>query len=201
MKLEAQRLRRREGAVSARPRFAGFVVVAALGVLGPAVAPAAAQGNGPEQPPVKAPARLGPEPAPVARAAPPSTPTTTSTSSSASTPTSSASQATPTTTAQQTAVLTSTTSAPPQQRPATSARPKPQVPPAKPRATHAVKTTVRSLAQTIQRPATRIALGAVPAASSDSNRLLFLGGLALLVLVLGDAAFLAFSARVLREQR
>jgi hypothetical protein len=44
-------------------------------------------------------------------------------------------------------------------------------------------------------------LAAGPAGSSDSNRLLFIGGLALLVLVLGDAAFLAVSARVIREQR
>jgi hypothetical protein len=97
--------------------------------------------------------------------------------------------------------VTTATPAQPQQRPATIARPKPKPPPPKPKATHAVKTAVTSLAHTIQRPATRIALGAVPAGSSDSNRLLFLGGLALLVLVLGDAAFLAFSARVLREQR
>ena len=52
----------------------------------------------------------------------------------------------------------------------------------------------------MQLPATAVAFGAIPG-TSDSNRLLFLGGLALLVLVLGDATFLAISARVLREQR
>jgi hypothetical protein len=58
-----------------------------------------------------------------------------------------------------------------------------------------------SLTHTIQRPAARFALTAARAGSSDSNRLLFIGGIALLVLVLGDAAFLAVSARVIREQR
>jgi hypothetical protein len=97
--------------------------------------------------------------------------------------------------------VTTTSPAQAQAQRASIAPPKPKPPPPKPKATHAVKTAVTSLAHTIQRPATRIALGAVPSGSSDSNRLLFLGGLALLVLVLGDAAFLAFSARVLREQR
>jgi len=63
-----------------------------------------------------------------------------------------------------------------------------------------VKTAVRALAHTI-RPATGLALVAAPTGTTDSNRLLFLGGLALLVLVLGDAAFLAMSARVIRDQR
>jgi hypothetical protein len=62
-----------------------------------------------------------------------------------------------------------------------------------------VKTAARALAHTI-RPATRLALVAAPTGTNESNRLLFLGGLALLVLVLGDAAFLAMSARVIREQ-
>jgi hypothetical protein len=63
-----------------------------------------------------------------------------------------------------------------------------------------VKTAVRALAHTI-RPATGLALVAAPTGTSESNRLLFLGGLALLFLVLGDAAFLAMSARVIRDQR
>ena len=62
-----------------------------------------------------------------------------------------------------------------------------------------MKAAVRALAHTI-RPATGLALVAAPAGTSGSNRLLFLGGLALLVLVLGDAAFLAMSARVIRDQ-
>jgi hypothetical protein len=93
--------------------------------------------------------------------------------------------------------VTTTSPTQPQSRPASIARPQPKPPAPEPKATHAVKTAVTSLAHTIQRPSTHIALGAAP--PSESNRLLFLGGLALLVLVLGDAAFLAFSARVLRE--
>jgi hypothetical protein len=99
-------------------------------------------------------------------------------------------------------VIASTTSAPPQRRPATSARPKTHArPPASPKATHKVKAAVRALAHTVRAPATGLALAAVPAGTNESNRLLFLGGLALLVLVLGDAAFLAMSARVIRDQR
>jgi hypothetical protein len=73
--------------------------------------------------------------------------------------------------------------------------------PPKPKATHAVKAAVRSIAHRIERPGAGIALAAVPAGASDSNRLLFLGGLALLVLVLGDAAFLAISARAIQDER
>jgi hypothetical protein len=62
-----------------------------------------------------------------------------------------------------------------------------------------VKTAARALAHTV-RPVTRLLLVAAPADTNESNRLLFLGGLALLVLVLGDAAFLAMSARVIRDQ-
>jgi hypothetical protein len=64
-----------------------------------------------------------------------------------------------------------------------------------------VKSAVHTLAHTIRRPATSIALVAVPTTTSESNRLLFLGGLALLFLVLTDAAFLAVSTRAIREQR
>ena len=58
---------------------------------------------------------------------------------------------------------------------------------------------VTSLTRAIQKPAFRFAVAATPSRPTDSNGLLFVGGLALLVLVLGDAAFLALSARVLRE--
>ena len=181
MTVEAQRL-----------RLVRVFLVPVLVSLGLAAAPAAARAAGPERPPVKAPSRLGPEPAPVVRT---STPSTATTSTSPST----TSSVTPATTSRP--VIASTTSAPPQQRPATSARPKPHArPPAPPRATHRVKTAVRALAHTI-RPATGLALVAAPTGTSDSNRLLFLGGLALLVLVLGDAAFLAMSARAIRDQR
>jgi hypothetical protein len=182
MKLEAQ-----------RPRLARVLVSAVLGAVGLMVAPAVALGAGPERAPVKAPSRLGPEPSPVARATTTNTARTSTTATSTSQVSSSATSR---------PVVTSTASAPPQQRPATSARPKANArPPDPPRATHKVKTAVKSLSHAFQRPAARFALAAGPAGSSDSNRLLFIGGLALLVLVLGDATFLAVSARVIREQR
>ena len=180
MTVEAQRLRLTRG-----------LLVAVLVSLGLATAPATVRAAGPERPPVKAPSRLGPEPAPVARATAPST-SSTSAATTATTTSVTATTSRP--------VVASTTSAPPQQRPATSARPKPHArPPAPPRATHRVKTAVRALAHTI-RPATGLALVAAPAGTSVSNRLLFLGGIALLFLVLGDAAFLAMSARAIRDQ-
>ena len=179
MTVEAQRLRLTRG-----------LFVAVLVSLGLAAAPATVRAAGPERPPVKAPSRLGPEPAPVARATAPSTRSTSAATTSTTT------SVTPATTRP---VIASTTSAPPQQRPATSARPKPHArPPAPPRATHRVKTAVRALAHTI-RPAAGLALVAAPAGTTESNRLLFLGGLALLYLVLGDAAFLAMSARAIRD--
>jgi hypothetical protein len=46
---------------------------------------------------------------------------------------------------------------------------------------------------------TRVALGAPNPGSTGTNGLLFVGGLALLVLVLGDAAFLTLASRVVRE--
>ena len=57
---------------------------------------------------------------------------------------------------------------------------------------------IESFTQAIQ-PAFRFGVAATAPRATDSNNLLFIGGLALLVLVLGDAAFLALSARVLRE--
>ena len=182
MKLEAQRL-----------RLARVLLVALLALLS---APTVAQAAGPERPPVKAPSKLGPEPAPAAQTAPAPPPSVTSTSTSAPT-----TQVTTTTPSRP--VLATTASAPPQQRAATSARPKQQAhrPPPGPKATHAVKAAVRTIAHRIERPAAGLALVAAPTGSSDSNRLLFLGGLALLFLVLGDAAFLAMSARAIRDER
>jgi len=159
-------------------------------VLVVGVGPALAQGSGPEKPPVKAPVKLGPEPAPVAQGSGSAT-------VSSSAPESS-SQASPSTTPRPAVIVTPTrTGVRAQPHSVVAPRPKPPPPAsAKPKA----KKAVESAARGIQRSATRIAaLGAAPAGSSNSNRLLFLGGLALLVLVLGDAAFLAVSARVLRE--
>jgi cytoskeletal protein RodZ len=187
--LEIQRLRGLGGAGVARPPFARLLVAAAVGVLGVGSGPAAAQGSGPEKPPVKAPVRLSPEPAPVAKA---TAPTTVSTS----TPATSASRTSPATTPPPAVAVTTTKAAQAPRGSAEIPSPKPPPPaPAKPKA----KQAVQSLAQAVQRSTTRIAVGAAPAGSSGWNRLLFLGGVALLVLVLGDAAFIAFAARVLRE--
>lgn len=189
---EAQRRGRRGGMGATRPQFALLLVAAAIGVLGVGAGPALAQGSGPEKPPVKAPVKLSPEPAPGAGESGSST-------GSSSTPTSSASQASPSTTSSRPAVVVTptTTAVRAQPRSVVVPRPKPPAPtPAKPKA----KKAVESAARGIQRSAARIVtLRAAPPGSSNSNRLLFLGGLALLVLVLGDAAFLAVSARVLRE--
>jgi hypothetical protein len=188
---EAQRLRQPGGVGAAHPRLALLLVTGTIGVLGVGAGPALGQGSGPEKPPVKAPAKLGPEPAPVAGG---STAATGSSSASGS----SASQVSPSTTSRPAVVVTPTKTAvhaPP--RSVVVPRPKPPPPtPAKPRA----KKAVESVAHGIQTSAARIAaLSAAPGDSSNSNHLLFLGGLALLALVLGDAAFLMVSARVLRE--
>ena len=176
MKLEAQRL-----------RLARVLLVGLLALL---TAPAVAQAAGPERAPTNGPSRLGPEPAPTAAPAPP--PTVTSTSTSAST-----SHVTTTTPARQ--VVTTSTPTSSQQRPTSTPKPRAHKPPPEPKATHAVKAAAKTIAHRIEKPAAGIALVAVPTTTSDSNRLLFFGGLALLFLVLGDAAFLAISARAIRE--
>ena len=176
MKLEAQRL-----------RLARVLLVAVLALLS---APAVAQAGGPERAPANGPSRLGPEPAPTAAPAPP--PTVTSTSTSAST-----SHVTTATTSRQVVATTRPVSS--QQRPTSTPKPRAHKPPPEPKATHAVKAAVRTIAHRVEKPATGIALVAVPTTTSDSDRLLFLGGLALLFLVLGDAAFLAISARAIRD--
>jgi hypothetical protein len=128
---------------------------------------------------------MAPEPAPavvVAKAAPPPPSATHAPTSNAPPTTSRASVVTPTQQAQ------------PQANTRRIVRPKPA-----PRVHREEKKAVKSLAGAIEKRATRISLGVGPAVSDSSNRLLFLGGLALLFLVLGDAAFLALTARVLRD--
>jgi len=58
---------------------------------------------------------------------------------------------------------------------------------------------VKSLMLALERPAIGLAFVMPQTRSNEPNRLLFIGGLALLVLVLGDASLLALSARFLRE--
>jgi hypothetical protein len=190
--VESQRQRRSGKTDLSGLPSARLLVAVAVCVLGLESGPALAQGSRPEPAPVRAPAKLGPEPAPAARAAPP--PTTVSRSA----PASSASQRSSATTSRPSVAVTSAATAPAQPRSSATSRTKPNPPrsvPANPKSTNAVK----SFADAIPRSATRVAVGAVPAGSGDSNRLLFLGGLALLLLVLSDAALLGFSARALRE--
>jgi len=75
------------------------------------------------------------------------------------------------------------------------ARPKPPPPAIR----HRIVLEAKSLTRAIQKPALRFAVAATTPSPTHSKNLLFIGGLALLVLVLGDAAFLALSARLLRE--
>lgn len=179
------RLRLRLAGGVRHPSFVRLLIVAAIAALGVGSGPATA-GSGPERPPVSAPAKIAPEPAPVAVTSRASV-----ISTQPSTPQPSATPARPS---------TATTSRPVEHRTghrAQAARTKPAPPPARHRTARAVK----SLTRAIQTPAILIAVAAAatPPSATNSNGLLFVGGLALLFLVLGDAAFLALSTRVLRE--
>ena len=188
---QAHRLRHLAGAGATRPSIARLLVAALMVSLGLGTGPALAQGPGPEQPPVKAPAKLGPDPAPVsARPSAPSSSTTQppAVTSTPSRPTVRAAASTPT--RPSSSKVVSSPKAQSTSRPTS----KPRHAPAKPQPTKAA----RKRSPSIER-VTRAALGATRAQPGGSNRLLFLGGLALLVLVLGDAAFLTLSARVLRD--
>ena len=193
---QAHRLRHLAGAGATRPSIARLLVAALMVSLGLGTGPALAQGPGPEQPPVKAPAKLGPDPAPVpARSSAPSNSTTQppAVTSTPSRPTVPAAGSTPTPSSSTHPSSSKVVSSP---RAQSTSRPmsKPRHAPAKPQPTK----TARKRSPSIER-VTRAALGATRAQPGGSNRLLFLGGLALLVLVLGDAAFLTLSARVLRD--
>jgi hypothetical protein len=170
-------------------RFAGLLVGAAIVALGPASSYGAAAGPGPERPPVKAPARLAPEPAPGAPAnVSPTTRPVQATRSSF--------QQTGATSARPAPVVATAT---PVQRRSPSARiAAPKAPP--PAVSRKATREVKSIALAIEGPTARLSFAVPSPQPSDSNRLLFIGGLALLVLVLGDASLLALSARVLKDQ-
>lgn len=176
---------RRAGGVT-HPLFVRLLVIAAIAALGVGSGPATA-GSGPERPPVSAPAKIEPEPAPVAVTS--RAPVSPVRSTQPSTQQPSAAAARP---------AAATTSRPVEARTAHRARAA-RIQSVPPRARHRTARAVKSLTRAIQKPAIRIAVAATPPSATDSNGLLFVGGLALLVLVLGDAAFLALSARVLRE--
>ena len=184
MTVEAQQQRQPGGTGRSGLPSARLLVAVAVCVLGLESGPALAQGSRPEPAPIKAPVKLGPEPAPAASAAP-------TIIASTNAPAPSTSQRSPATTSRPSVVVA-------QPRSTASSRTKPKRSPpvlANPKSTNAVK----AIPDAIPRSATRVAVGAVPAGSGDSNQLLFLGGLALLALVLSDAALLGFTARVLRE--
>ena len=169
------------------PSFVRLLIAAAIAALGVGGGPAFAGGSGPERPPVSAPAKIAPEPAPTAVAPTPTVPAT------SPQPPSPQPSATPTRSA---AVASSARPVEPRTvHRAQAARPKP--PP--PAVQHKIAKQIESFTEAIQKPAFRIGVAATAPRATDSNNLLFIGGLALLVLVLGDAAFLALSARVLRE--
>ena len=167
---------------------ARLLVAATIGLLWLGSAPALAFALEPVKPPASPKPGLKPEPAPAAVAPTPQT-------STSSTPTSSTPAPAPPT------IQTVSSTKPAQPRPVHSSvvRAKPKVDarrdppkpesrkPDKPRSSQAGRAT------------TRVALGAPQPGSSGTNGLLFVGGLALIVLVLGDAAFLTLASRVLRE--
>jgi len=181
-----KRLRLRLAGGATHPSFVRLLVAAAIAALGVGSAPALAGGSGPERPPVSAPAKIVPEPAPTAVAPPAAITPATSTQ---------APRPQPSTTPARSAVASSARPVEPRTvHRAQAARPKPPPPAVR----HKMAKQIESFTEAIQ-PAFRIGVAATAPRATDSNNLLFIGGLALLVLVLGDAAFLALSARVLRE--
>jgi hypothetical protein len=193
-----RRLRRLRGAAERFSPSARLLVAAVLGLLWLGSSPALALGPQPVKPPVTTRPGLKPEPAPVAAAATPQR-STTRTSSSSNPP------APPAPTTQprsyQPTLVSSTRPAqppPPAQRSSvagTKPKSEPQRTPSKPRSSK----PDRRRSRPSERATNRVALGAPQPGSSGFNGLLFLGGIALLVLVLGDAAFLTLASRVLRD--
>ena len=183
-----KRLRLRLAGGATHPSFVRLLVAAGIAALGVGSGPALAGGSGPERPPVSAPAKIAPEPAPTAVAPPAPVAPAVSTQPPSPQP-----SATP---ARSAAVASSARPVEPRTARRTNAsRPKP--PP--PAVQHKMAKQIESFTQAIQKPAFRIGVAATAPRATDSSNLLFIGGLALLVLVLGDAAFLALSARMLRE--
>ena len=180
---------------------ARLAVVLAVGLCGLGGAPALAQGPGPEKPPISAPPpRLAPEPAPAPRSSVSQSSSTTQprTTSNTTRPTARASKESGANftlgageSSSRATRSQSRSSSPPRSRP-TSQRMT-----AQPDATKAAK----RLSREIERDVTRIAVGATTPGASGSNRLLLLGGLALLLLALSDAVFLALSAGFLRDRK
>jgi hypothetical protein len=86
-----------------------------------------------------------------------------------------------------------------QARPPSSTRAKPKIEARGTNPKPEAKKVVKQRSSSTERTSTKVALSAPGQDSSSGDNLLFLGGLALLVLVLGDAAFLALASRTLRD--
>lgn len=182
---------RRLGRAAERfPPSAVLVAAAVCGVLWLGAGPALAVE--PVKPPASPKPGLRPEPAPAAAAQAP--PTSTTGSGSASTPAAPPPPAIQPPAAQATLV---SSSRPAQPRSARSSvvRAKPKLDPRPPIKQVSKKADKAGVGEAT----TRVALDAPKPGSTGTNGLLFVGGLALLVLVLGDAAFLTLASRVLRE--
>ena len=186
-------LRRLRRAAERFPPSAVLLAAAACGVLWLGAGPALA--SEPVKPPASPKPGLRPEPAPVAAAQAP--PRSTAGSASASTPAAPPPPAIQPPASQATLV---SSSRPAQPQPRTTrpsvVRTKPKLDPRPAPTKHVSKKADKPRAG---EATTRVALGAPKPGSTGTNGLLFVGGLALLVLVLGDAAFLTLASRVLRD--
>jgi hypothetical protein len=180
------------GAAERFPLSAVLVAAAACGMLWLGAGPALAAGPEPVKPPASPKPGLRPEPAPVAAPQPP--PRSTARSASTSTPAAPPPPAIQPPASQPTLVSSSRPAQPRSVR-SSVGRAKPKSDPRATPTKHAPKKADKPRAD----QATRVALGAPKPGSTGTNGLLFVGGLALLVLVLGDAAFLTLASRVLRE--
>lgn len=192
MTLPVRCLRHLEGAGSGRSRHARLLVaVVAAGLIGVGgEGQALAKGPGPEPVPGRTHRAPSPEAAPVPGKVVSRTPKRSRPISQGSGSASSSVDR-----AQPRVATPKTWTAP--TRPQASSAPAWQPPSRRPHAKGAPKKAGHE--SPIARISTRKAVGALPPPVSRHSKLLLLGGLALLVLVLGDAMFLALSARFLRE--
>jgi hypothetical protein len=175
------------------PPSARLLVAVAIGLLWLGSAPALAFGLEPVKPPASPKPGLRPEPAPVAAAQAP--PRSTAGSESTSTPATPPPPAVQPPASQATLVSSSRPAQPRTTRPSV-VRAKPKL---DPRPAPTKQVSKKADKPRAGQATTRVALGTPNPGSTGTNRLLFVGGLALLVLVLGDAAFLTLASRVVRE--
>lgn len=188
--LPARCLRQWGAGSGCSPRARLFVAVVAAGLLGLGGGGKALAGGGPgpePAPPVGTHGAPSPEVAPVSGKA-------VSTTSTRSRQTSQGLRPSSTSAGRVAAPKTWTAPA----RPQASSTPVSRPPSQPPRARKAHKAAAQPTARVRHLPR-REAIGALPPVGSRGSNLLLFGGLALLVLVLGDAMLLTLSARFLRE--